>query len=233
MRTRLPLPGDGTVGVGPRFSMAAGIATRPGRPLPREEFHLLEQGTYWGREPGHPGPPHRSGRAALPHPAPTSGHDGKPASVSARARWTRGSGSASGACYVRADSPRPTPFPPPPPRPSPGRCSAASSVLWSRLTSRARSSSACVLGLPDAACDVLCRRQTRDLPVPVRGVSVHARGLRPRGVPAQLAVSLRRMWPSASCKGVGTPESVYFAAQYPAYTYPCQRFTSALTSDGA
>jgi len=36
-----------------------------------------------------------------------------------------------------------------------------------------------------------------DLPVHVRGVSVHARGLRPRGVPDQLALLLVRVLPSA------------------------------------
>ena len=36
-------------------SMAAGIATRPGRPLPGQDFHLLEQRTFHGT----PGPAHR------------------------------------------------------------------------------------------------------------------------------------------------------------------------------
>src|SRR6267143_1682844 len=44
-----------------------------------------------------------------------------------------------------------------------------------------------------------------DLPVLVRGVSVHARGLRPRGVPVQLALLLDRVLPSAQGDSVGTP----------------------------
>ena len=44
-----------------------------------------------------------------------------------------------------------------------------------------------------------------DLPVLVRGVSVHARGLRPRGVPVQLALALDTVLPSAQGDCVGTP----------------------------
>ena len=69
------------------------------------------------------------------------------------------------------------PFPPSPPQPVPRPCSATSQVLWNCPTSRFRSSSACVLRLPDAVCGSLFRRRTRDLPVPEQGVSVHARGL--------------------------------------------------------
>jgi len=57
--------------------------------------------------------------------------------------------------------------------------------------------------------------------------------MRARGVPAHLAVAMRQMWPSASRNGVGTPEHTYFAAQCLARTYPYQRFTPALTGDGA
>src|SRR6202011_3683593 len=45
-----------------------------------------------------------------------------------------------------------------------------------------------------------------DLPVLVRGVSVHARGLRPRGVPVQLALALDGVLPSAQGDSVGTPD---------------------------
>src|SRR4029077_12599225 len=38
-----------------------------------------------GREPGYPGPPPRTGRAAFPHPAPTSDSDGKTLRPSVRA----------------------------------------------------------------------------------------------------------------------------------------------------
>ncbi len=47
--------------------------------------------------------------------------------------------------------------------------------------------------------------QTRDLPVPAHGASVHAEGLRPRRVPQGLAVTPRRVLPSASLNDVGTP----------------------------
>jgi hypothetical protein len=49
-------------------------------------------------------------------------------------------------------------------------------------------------------------RRPRDLPVPMRGASTRARGLRPRRVPAPLAKARSRMWPSAFLHGVGTPE---------------------------
>jgi hypothetical protein len=42
------------------------------------------------------------------------------------------------------------------------------------------------------------------------------------------------MSPSAYLHGVGIPEfSVDFAAQYPARTLPCQRFTGVLAGAGA
>jgi len=72
-----------------------------------------------------------------------------PPPVSAQAHWARLPGPESGACFAQTDSPWPTPFPPPPPQLA--LCSAASSVLWSCPTSHDRSSSAYVLGLPDAA----------------------------------------------------------------------------------
>jgi hypothetical protein len=53
-------------------------------------------------------------------------------------------------------------------------------------------------------------------------------------------MATRQVWPSAFLHGVGTPKwprlapwSMDFAAQYLARTSPCQRFTVALTSDGA
>ena len=58
----------------------------------------------------------------------------------------------------------------------------------------------------DAPGGAPCRRGPRDLPGPERGASVRARGLRPRGVPARLALAARWMWPSASPHSVGTPE---------------------------
>src|SRR5439155_12606997 len=115
------------------------------------------------------------------------------------------------------------------PLPVARRCSAASRVLRSCPTSRVRSPSACVLGLPDALCGSLSRREARDLPVPVRSASGRARGLRPRGVPVPLALATHWVWPSAYLHGVGTPEwFMDFAAQYPARSFPCQRFAPVL-----
>jgi hypothetical protein len=43
-------------------------------------------------------------------------------------------------------------------------------------------------------------------------------------------MAARRVWPSAYLHGVGTPKWVmFFAAQYPAGTFPCQRFTGVVT----
>jgi Carboxypeptidase regulatory-like domain len=51
--------------------------------------------------------------------------------------------------------------------------------------------------------------------------------------PLHLAVSVHRMRPSASPYSVGVPEKCTFAAEYPARTYPCQRFGVALASGSA
>src|SRR5262249_14193880 len=75
--------------------------------------------------------------------------------------------------------------------------------------------------------------RTRDLPVLVPDVSARAQGLCPRGTPLHLAVSVHRMRPSASPYSVGVPEECTFAAEYPARTYPCQRFDDALASGSA
>ena len=42
-----------------------------------------------------------------------------------------------------------------------------------------------------------CPRQPWDLPASVRGASVHARGLRPRGAPVRLAIAAHAASPSA------------------------------------
>ena len=48
----------------------------------------------------------------------------------------------------------------------------------------------------------------------------------------RLAVSVHEMVPSASPYSVGIPELDY-AAEYPARTFPCQRFVATLASDSA
>jgi hypothetical protein len=56
----------------------------------------------------------------------------------------------------------------------------------------------------------------------------------------RLALATHPILPSAYSYGVGTPEGLGrepegmdFAAQYLARTFPCQRFTAALTGRGA
>ena len=176
-------------------------------------------------------PLHRSRRAAFPHRAPASSTDGKWLAVSAPSLQPPLPGAESGAWWAVADSSSPGPFPPLPPLPVARRCSEASSVLWARPTSPARTSSACVLGLPDAPSGTSTAGGTGDLPVLVRGASVHAQGLRPRGTPERLASNDALSVAFRPSDSVGVPNNPAFAAQYPAYTYPCQRLTSCLTTD--
>jgi hypothetical protein len=89
-------------------------------------------------------------------------------------------------------------------------------------------SPACVLGLPLAACCAVSR-QTQARPIPVPCASVHAWGLRPRRVGVTLALTGYTMLPSVCSDHVGTQQSPYFEAQYPACTSPCQRFADAVT----
>src|SRR5207244_7631571 len=97
--------------------------------------------------------------------------------VPAPAHWARRTGSVSGTRFARAGSLWPDTFPPSPPPPVAWRCSETSQVLRVCPTSPVRSSSACVLRLPDASRSLLRSGWTGDLPVPVRGASVRARGL--------------------------------------------------------
>jgi hypothetical protein len=67
----------------------------------------------------------------------------------------------------------------------------------------------------------------------MHGVSDRAGSPAPR-------MAARVVWPSAFLDGVGTPEypplsrrAVNFAAQYPAYAFPCQRFSPVLPDDTA
>src|SRR5207253_4739025 len=73
------------------------------------------------------------------------------------------------------------------------------------------------------ACGPLDRRQTRDLPVPGRGASGHAWGLRPRGVLGRLALTASPVWPSASIHRVGTPK-------YPPLAQRGKRFRGSIPS---
>lgn len=190
-------------------------------------------------------PLHGSGQAGFPHPALALGSDAMTAhsmdmfhpellpDVLAPAHCSHLAGTESGARFAGAGSPWPVPFPPPPPPPVARLCSAPSSVLWGCPTSWVRSSSACVLRLPDAARRSIGGGRTQDLPVLVRSVSVHARGLRPRGTRAHLAIAMRPVVPSDYPYSVGIPDQASFAAQYPACTYPCQRFSHPLAGTAA
>src|SRR6266852_5132027 len=62
--------------------------------------------------------------------------------------------------------------------------------------------------------------KTWDLPLRARGVSVHARGLRPRGVPVHLTLTMDGVWPSARGDGVGTPDSDGFRGSMPGLHVP-------------
>ena len=149
------------------------------------------------------------------HRAESKGGSGWLPDVLARGPSTRVSGTASGRRGRRTSSPWSARFPRPPPRPVARRCSAASTVLSSGPTSRGRASSAYVHRLPDAPGGAPGRRGPRDLPVPERGASARARGLRPRGVPSRLALAARWMWPSASSHSVGTPKVHEFRGSIP------------------
>ncbi len=46
-------------------------------------------------------------------------------------------------------------------------------------------------------------------------------------------ITLPAVLPSARTHGVGTPEALISRLNSRACTYPCQRFTAALTNDGA
>ena len=122
-------------------------------------------------------------------------------------------GAESRLCCAGPSSPWPGPFPPSPPPPVARPCSGTSSVLRACPTAPNRASSACVLGLPDAARRLHGRPVA--LPVLVRGASLRARGQRPRGTPRCLAVTTPRMWPSASLHSVGVPKFGAFRGSIP------------------
>ena len=120
-------------------------------------------------------PPHGSGRAELPHPALALGSDASSLTYALH-RWCHVvSGSVSGTCSRVVHSPWPMAFPPSPPPQAVSVCSETLLVLCHRPTACVRTSSACVLRLPDAAHHL--HGQTQALPVPAQGASVHVRGL--------------------------------------------------------
>jgi len=73
------------------------------------------------------------------------------------------------------------------------------------------------------------RGQRRDLPGSARDAWIRAWGLRPRGVRVRLAIPAHAILPSVLGNAVGTPNTITFAAQYPAHTFPCQRLPQPLS----
>jgi len=101
--------------------------------------------------------------------------------------------------------------------------------------SRSCRATTCHLGLLDAASGPFGRRQTQDLPVPVRGVSVHARvsdragsGRASRGVTFRQPP--RRRHPGVT---VAYATGHGFRGSIPGLLLPLQRFTSVLVGSGA
>jgi len=163
-------------------------------------------------------PLHRSGRAALPHPAPASGDNADGAQrcwtpgVCAPAHFARHYGTGSGSRFAGANSPWPVPFPPSPPPPVAQPCSETSQVLRDRPTSHARSSPACVLRLPGAACRRFPPQANMGSPGSrARCFRTCPGSLTARGRP-HLALAMRTVLPSASSHDVGPAKVGSFAA---------------------
>src|SRR4051812_35315729 len=70
----------------------------------------------------------------------------------------------------------------------------------------------------------------KEIPVPAQEVYVHAEGLKTTRGAKVLAMADPRLLPSACHDGIGTPDCIAFAAQYLAYTRPCQRFADGLAA---
>ena len=188
-------------------------------------------------------PLHRSVRAELPHTAPASGHDDrtnvKQPFVSASGRLSHEPGSMPGARCQQVDFPWPAAFPPPPPRPGhfrPGfvrqlpRYYAAVRLLSAMAHRRTP------LGFPmrsalDVAEDPEISRFPREMCPRMHGVSDCA------GSALASPKRQARCGQRPSLQNLGTPDhlhlaaqGMYFAAQYPACLFPCQRFAHTLTS---
>jgi hypothetical protein len=125
----------------------------------------------------------------------------RPSAACARARPCVRSVAACGSIRLAS------PFPPVPPQLVAERCSGPSSVLWSWLTSQARPSAES-LAFPLRSVARPAGGGAWDLPSCLRGVSVHARGLRPHGAPVHLALTMDGMWPSAYSNSVGAQSSL-------------------------
>ena len=133
--------------------------------------------------------------------------------------WQAVSGTVTGACFGRWDSPQPDPFPPQPP---PGRISRPFVRLFPWYYGSVRlptSVHRCRAPLGFTARPGLSGRAW-DLPVPVQKASVRARGLRPRGVKVSLALLEHLVLPSVIVDTVGTPKSTSFRGSIPGPHFP-------------
>ena len=90
-------------------------------------------------------------------------------------------------CFAVPLAPQSTPFPPPPPLQIPPLCSAASQVLRAVRLPASVHRRLVNFVLHGAFLCTIVIGKTQALPVLAHGVSVHARGLRPRGVGHALA----------------------------------------------
>ena len=142
------------------------------------------------------------------------------------------SGTVPGIRPQLTDSPWPDPFPPPTPPLVAQLCSPASPVLWACPTSPVRPSVAFALRLPT----------TPQGAIPLGKLEISRFSC--KMCPCMLGVSdyvgspqAPRHWPAGCClppsPRTSAPQSAVFEAQYPAYTFPCQRFARSLTRAGA
>ncbi len=111
----------------------------------------------------------------------------------------------SGACFALPPSPWPGSFPPPPPQPY------HPALFGGFVGTTNLSDFLCpfIIGVrpwPSRCVPPDFGGRAEDLPVLAHGVSVHARGLRPRRTVHGLALSPENMWPSASVNSVGVLE---------------------------
>ena len=150
--------------------------------------------------------------------------------VSGRPLVTRFPGPVSGACFGFPDSPRARPFAPPTPPELASPCSSASRLLHLSLTSPCRSSSA-----TDSSFLLRPRHDGGMAWRPPRSrCSAYVRVwiLRPRGIPARLAISAGRMLSSAEGKTSTSRTIILSMLNSPTRTRPCQRLTPTLASGG-
>jgi hypothetical protein len=178
-------------------------------------------------------PPHRPGRAGLPHPVPTLSFGVEALlllDAPSRGHLTRSPGSVSGTWRSLLGSSWLPAFPPLGPQllqlSPPLPCSPASQVLRRHVTSRGRSSWDHGLSLPLTARSCFLGRP-RDLSVLARGVSrVHALVLRPRQTLWTLALSSPSVLPSARIHDVGIWERCFRGSITSACTPPANASAS-------